>query len=118
MLLTADRPWELHGFGAPQTIDQSNLFGRSVRVVESLPTPDESALAHLPSVVGRVLALGRDGPVHFNVPFREPLASPEGTPGPVINPEIAVFASSRNPPDLTSVTSAIRAAKRGLIVCA
>ena len=30
ILLTADRPWELHGFGAPQTIPQVGMFGRYV----------------------------------------------------------------------------------------
>ena len=29
--VTADRPPELHGFGAPQTVDQEGLFGRAVR---------------------------------------------------------------------------------------
>ncbi len=117
VLLTADRPWELHGFGAPQTIDQSNLFGRSVKVVEPLPTPDEAALEHLPAVIARALTLGKDGPVHFNVPFREPLASPEGAPGPVITFSLAAFASTRSSPDLAPVTAAIREAKRGIIVC-
>src|SRR5690606_32748487 len=31
LVVTADRPPELRGVGAPQTIDQTELFGRSVR---------------------------------------------------------------------------------------
>ena len=31
LVLTADRPPELHGVGAPQTIDQRHLFGKTVR---------------------------------------------------------------------------------------
>ena len=31
LVLTADRPPELHGVGAPQTIDQTNLYGGAVR---------------------------------------------------------------------------------------
>ncbi len=117
VLLTADRPWELHGFGAPQTIEQSNLFGRYVGVVESLPTPDETALSHLTAVVGRALALGRNGPVHFNVPFREPLASPEGSAGPLITPVVATCSMTRGLPDLEVVTAAILTSKRGVIIC-
>ncbi len=33
IVLTADRPDELRGVGAPQTIDQVDLFGRSCRLV-------------------------------------------------------------------------------------
>ena len=31
VVITADRPPELHGVGAPQTIDQRNLYGTAVR---------------------------------------------------------------------------------------
>ena len=31
VVLTADRPPELHGVGAPQTIEQTNLYGDAVR---------------------------------------------------------------------------------------
>ena len=62
--LTADRPWELHGFGAAQTMPQAGLFGRFVRTSESLPAPEASSAAfrHLRAVVSRALSAGRDGP--------------------------------------------------------
>jgi 2-succinyl-5-enolpyruvyl-6-hydroxy-3-cyclohexene-1-carboxylate synthase len=47
VMLTADRPWELHGFGAPQTIAQVGMFGRYVLGAEALPSPDENGLEHL-----------------------------------------------------------------------
>lgn len=77
--LTADRPPELHGFGAPQTVDQRDLFGRHVRACEDLPLPEASdaAFAHLRAVVSRAVAVCRRaprGPLHLNLPFREPLA--------------------------------------------
>ena len=34
LVLTADRPPELHGVGAPQTIDQQRLFASKVRLYE------------------------------------------------------------------------------------
>src|SRR4029450_11445851 len=39
VVLTADRPWELHGFGAPQTMPQAGPFGRFLRHAERLPPP-------------------------------------------------------------------------------
>lgn len=116
VILTADRPWELHGFGAPQTIAQAGLFGRYVLGAEAFPTPDEDALAHVPAVLARLLALGR-GPVHVNVPFREPLASPDGSAGPVIDPNVTEHAPVTRSADLSAVKSAIANAKRGVIVC-
>src|SRR5205085_2885518 len=69
--ITADRPPELHGFGAPQTLDQQRLFGAHARFADA-GLPDPIALPHLRAVVAR--ALQHDGPVHLNAPFREPLA--------------------------------------------
>src|SRR6185503_20784147 len=39
LVLTADRPPELHGVGAPQTIDQTNLYGTAVRRFEDPGVP-------------------------------------------------------------------------------
>jgi len=116
VILTADRPWELHGFGAPQTIAQVGMFGRYVLGAEAFPTPDEDALAHVPAVIAKLLALGR-GPVHLNAPFREPLASPDGSAGPVINPIATRHVTSQRIADLRDVKAAIALAKRGVIVC-
>ncbi len=116
IVMTADRPWELHGFGAPQTIPQVGLFGRYVRGAEALPTPDKEGLTHLAAVTARLvhLASSSRGPVHFNVPFREPLAA-EGSV--VIDPKVTSFAAVELKPDLKRVNEAIASAKRGLIVC-
>ena len=120
ILLTADRPWELHGFGAPQTIPQVGMFGRYVRGAEALPTPDEESLTHLAAVTSRLVHVATSaprGPVHFNVPFREPLAPAEGAAGLKIDPPFTKFAKAEVAADLSVVNEAIRTAKRGLIVC-
>ncbi len=117
IVLTADRPWELHGFGAPQTITQVGLFGRYVRGAEALAEPFLEGLAHLAAVSSRLVQVAKSaprGPVHFNVPFREPLA-PDGPV--VIDPRTTAFAPVEVVPDLSVVKGAIRSAKRGLIVC-
>lgn len=60
--VTADRPRRLRGTGAPQTIDQIPLF-----TAAGAPVFDVEAAAEFP-VLPR-----RDGPVHLNVCFDEPL---------------------------------------------
>jgi 2-succinyl-5-enolpyruvyl-6-hydroxy-3-cyclohexene-1-carboxylate synthase len=78
VLLTADRPPELRGTGAPQTIDQVGLFGTHVRMFRDLPCPDdpgstpESAASAARDACLAATA-GAAGPVHLNVPYREPL---------------------------------------------
>jgi 2-succinyl-5-enolpyruvyl-6-hydroxy-3-cyclohexene-1-carboxylate synthase len=80
IVLSADRPPELRGIGAGQTIDQIKTFGESVRWFCEVGThgADDSGLLHLRSVACRALAGARGeirpGPVHLNLPWREPLA--------------------------------------------
>jgi 2-succinyl-5-enolpyruvyl-6-hydroxy-3-cyclohexene-1-carboxylate synthase len=78
LLLSADRPPELHGRGANQTIAQQQLFGTQVRGTHPLPPPDEQG--ELTAAIGSLLqqVMGEllqpvPGPVHINIPFREPL---------------------------------------------
>jgi 2-succinyl-5-enolpyruvyl-6-hydroxy-3-cyclohexene-1-carboxylate synthase len=108
VVLSADRPPELRGIGAGQTIDQIKTFGSSVRWFCEVGTheADDSGLLHYRSVACRALATARGetrpGPVHLNLPWREPLA-----PVPV---EDAVTATDplalkgRNGRPLTAVT--------------
>lgn len=90
ILLSADRPPELRGWGANQTIDQTRLFGSFIREFHD-PGPEEAGPAALKGM--RALGLRaalvsqgtRSGPVHLNLPFREPLVPGPGcdeAPGP------------------------------------
>ena len=78
--LTADRPPELRGIGSGQTIDQMKLYGSSVRWFCEVGTHEagDEGLLHYRSVACRALAAARGavrpGPVHLNLPWREPLA--------------------------------------------
>ncbi len=83
LAVTADRPGELVGTGANQTIRQAGLFGTAVRAAPSLAAPSDCAQhAQWRSTVDRAVAAARGalgggpGPVHLNVPFREPLLPP------------------------------------------
>jgi 2-succinyl-5-enolpyruvyl-6-hydroxy-3-cyclohexene-1-carboxylate synthase len=78
IILTADRPEELHGVGAPQTIEQAHLYGAMVRRFEDPGVPRADEMAAWRTLADSLWrsALGGPGaagPVHLNAPFREPL---------------------------------------------
>ena len=83
VLLTADRPPELRGVGANQTIDQVGLFGGFVRASADAPVPgdvpDEDAWHELVLELTRASMGWPPGPVHLNLPFREPLVGEPAT---------------------------------------
>lgn len=81
--VTADRPPQLRGVGANQTIGQASLFGADVRLAVDMAvaTDQPGAVRYWRSTVARVVAAATDavrpGPVHLNVAFAEPLV-PDG----------------------------------------
>jgi 2-succinyl-5-enolpyruvyl-6-hydroxy-3-cyclohexene-1-carboxylate synthase len=81
LVCTADRPPELQSVGAPQTIDQTHLFGRAVRWFVEPGVADDTTSSTWRSLAARafVEATGAAaGPVHLNLAFRDPLV---GEPG-------------------------------------
>src|SRR5712691_1982314 len=89
LVLTADRPPELRGTGANQTIDQLKLYGAAVRwfCEAGVPEARTGQVAYWRSLACRAWACasgeagGFPGPVHVNVPLREPLVPGPGDPG-------------------------------------
>lgn len=108
LVLSADRPPELRGIGAGQTIDQIKTFGSSVRWFCEVGThaADDDGLLHYRATACRALAAARGetrpGPVHLNLPWREPLA-PVPVEGAVTATDELALEGRRGRP-LTAVT--------------
>ena len=109
IVLSADRPPELRGIGAGQTIDQIKTFGESVRWFCEVGTheADDSGLLHMRSVACRALARARGeirpGPVHLNLPWRDPL-SPVPVEGAVTATDPLALHGRDEARPLTAVT--------------
>ncbi|PLS76361.1 MAG: 2-succinyl-5-enolpyruvyl-6-hydroxy-3-cyclohexene-1-carboxylic-acid synthase, partial [Actinobacteria bacterium] len=72
---TADRPPELHGVGAPQTVDQERLFPGVLRAALAPGVTDAATSATWRSMAARAVLEASShaqgpGPVHLNLPFR------------------------------------------------
>lgn len=127
IVCTADRPPELHDVGAGQTVAQHRLFGDAVRWFHDPGVPVDGAGAvpvwrHL-GARSVASALGPPaGPVHLNLPFREPLV-PDDAPGTraAARPDDAPWTTSHVgrtiPTDaqVDALVDAVRAAPRGVL---
>jgi 2-succinyl-5-enolpyruvyl-6-hydroxy-3-cyclohexene-1-carboxylate synthase len=102
IVLSANRPYELLGTGANQTMEQLGYFGTQVRATISLglaedaPERMDSLNATWRSATCRVLAAATGsrtanaGPVQFDIPLREPLVpdpEPHGATTPPGRPD-------------------------------
>lgn len=78
VVLTSDRPHELRSVGAPQAINQVNMFSNYVNFQFDLPIADGSehtidTINYQMQIASQYLYGPHRGPIHFNLPFREPL---------------------------------------------
>jgi 2-succinyl-5-enolpyruvyl-6-hydroxy-3-cyclohexene-1-carboxylate synthase len=125
---TADRPPELRDAGAGQTVDQAKLYGDAVRWYCDPGVPDDrpGVGAEWRALASRAVAeaLGPPaGPVHLNLPFREPLVP---TGAPLVDAQgrgdgrpwtaRAFTGRAPAPPVVDALAELIRAQPRGLIV--
>lgn len=128
MVLTADRPHELRDVGAPQAIDQNQLYGNHVKWFAEMALPEKSdeMLRYVRTVCARAAAVALQapaGPVHLNFPFREPLIPkldenlftlterPKGYVK-VMNGELMIGQSQ-----LREIAAILQSYEKGIIVC-
>lgn len=104
IVCTADRPPEVRGWGAPQTIDQVGIYGSNTRWAIDLPVAGDMTTAQARLMATRAVetATGRNpGPVHLNWPLREPL-EPLPTFPPPPDSASPIAPGSALPPDFAS----------------
>ncbi|MDQ8179815.1 2-succinyl-5-enolpyruvyl-6-hydroxy-3-cyclohexene-1-carboxylic-acid synthase [Pelagicoccus sp. SDUM812005] len=128
LVLTADRPAELRDCAAGQTIDQVKLFGGYVRKQVELAVPEASLelLRYVRQTVAHsvdVATASNRGPVHLNIPFRDPLipVAQADFVAPFGADDFASYFSHLEPSDAlpllqAMLPAAIRSVQKGLIL--
>jgi len=86
VVLTADRPVRLRGTFSPQTMDQTDLYGRHVKAFIDVDIAHDGIKETAHALV-RTARGGIPGPIHANFPFEEPL-----TPSFIPDPDRSFFA--------------------------
>ncbi len=124
--VTADRPPELQGVGAPQTVDQRDLFGPAVRWADAPGVADWDSAPSWRSLGSRSVWESTSGPrgpgpVHLNLAFREPLVgqpagSPPGRAGGRPWHRVGRAEAAAGPPDVVDRLAHGGRGARGLIV--
>jgi 2-succinyl-5-enolpyruvyl-6-hydroxy-3-cyclohexene-1-carboxylate synthase len=139
LVLTADRPPELRGTGANQTIDQIKLYGGAVRWFSESGVPEDrpGQAGYWRSLASRAFALaaghggGLAGPVHLNLPFRDPLVPdapdqplpdslagrPDGAPWTRVSADGGLAASGRGSGGAGRPGLELDWTERGVVVC-
>ena len=128
VVMTADRPPELRGVSATQTIDQVRLYGSHAKWPGEMALPEATpaAVSYVRTFARRAIAEAAAvpaGPVHLNFPFREPLI-PSDTPaaralraggesGPLVSQSLLAPPADA----VRRIKDTFAGASRGLIVC-
>ena len=121
IVVTADRPPELQGVGANQAIDQQRLYGGAVDwfVDPGVPADVPGAPRTWRRLAARAYAEASSGPVHVNLPFREPLVPPPGQPPAAQGTPGQAVSRGRllpNQKQVATLAAALKSAQRPLVV--
>ncbi len=126
IVITSDRPGELRGVGANQTIDQIGLYGSHVKWSVEMPIPDGTPelMGHARATAARAVGMtltSPEGPIHLNWPFREPLLPPVSTDAQNARRHTAsvkweVARRQFTVPELATLAATLQGAGRGMLV--
>ncbi len=119
LVCTADRPPELWDRGAPQVINQTNMFGDTVRAFLQPGPPDDGqprdwrplAIEAFDAASG-----SRPGPVHLNLSFRDPLTGRPGDLPPAADVEATHPTPASTLGELADIVELVAASTTGVIV--
>ena len=119
LVCTADRPPELQGVGAPQTINQTNLYGTFVRKFIDVGLADDAKSSKWRTIArdafSATVGVNR-GPCHVNLPFREPLVGVAGSlPVADSHSPVRMSADVATASERKKLSLALRA-ERGIII--
>ena len=98
IVLTADRPVSLRGTYAPQTMDQTDLYGPHVKAWIDLDV-GHAAVRRTAVASVRTATEGIPGVVHINVPLTDPLV-PAVIPAEPIREPVDAYGSNSSPEDV------------------
>lgn len=113
-ILSADRPEHLIGIGDGQTINQDNVFENHILAAANLNPQD---LVQCEARINEVLnsCISKNGPVHLNIPFDEPLYELEEEYK--VNPKsVEIKSERREEKDWESYRSIWNKAKRKMVL--
>ncbi|MBQ7232337.1 MAG: 2-succinyl-5-enolpyruvyl-6-hydroxy-3-cyclohexene-1-carboxylic-acid synthase [Bacillales bacterium] len=132
VVLTADRPHELRDVGAPQAMNQNQMYASYAKWYHetALPECSEMMLRYIGKIAERAVAVSTltpKGVVHINFPFREPLMpnladgnlwkNVVGQDDFFVSPPLISATAKFHSTQLKHIFEQITSKTRGLIVC-
>jgi 2-succinyl-5-enolpyruvyl-6-hydroxy-3-cyclohexene-1-carboxylate synthase len=130
VIITADRPHELRDVGAPQAINQLQLFGQYAKWFAELALPENTPnmLRYIRTVAARAAGTSMaspSGPVHLNFPVREPLIPDlsqeylwsEGKRDKLKHVEVHAGTVRCSPAVMERTALTVKKYDRGMIIC-
>lgn len=98
--LTTDRPEELQEIGAPQTVNQANMYGDNTKAFSALQMQDDHAdvTAYIDYHVQQLVVTATTapaGPVQINLPLRKPLMPDLGEAWPTVTQQTITVGTMR-----------------------
>ncbi|MEN2003575.1 2-succinyl-5-enolpyruvyl-6-hydroxy-3-cyclohexene-1-carboxylic-acid synthase [Staphylococcus hominis] len=119
IVLTSDRPHELRSVGAPQAINQVNMFANYINFQFDMPVADGSqemlnTINYQMQIASQYLYGPHRGPIHFNLPFREPL-TPDLEMTENLKSEYKILPHYQKNIDIQDIKNVLKD-KKGLII--